>query len=66
MEFIINNEIKIHPMALAHFDQVKDKKARRKIEKLTRGYGKKTDYYVDYLAEGIARIAAPRYPNEVI
>ncbi len=38
MEFIINNIIKIHPMALVHFDELKDQSARRQIELLTRGY----------------------------
>lgn len=66
MEFIINNIIKIHPMALVHFDKVEDKKARGQIEKLTQGYEDKTAYFVDLLARGIAKIAAPQYPNEVI
>ena len=38
MEFIINNIIKIHPMALVHFDELKDRGARRQIELLTRGF----------------------------
>jgi pyruvate,water dikinase len=66
MEFIINNIIKIHPMALVHFDRVKDKKARKEIEALTHGYKNKADYFVDHLAYGIARIAAARYPDPVI
>ena len=66
MEFIINNAIKIHPMALVHFDRVEDKKARKAIDTLTRGYSDKTAYFVDHLAEGIAKIAAPWHPHEVI
>ncbi|MBS0648575.1 MAG: phosphoenolpyruvate synthase [Verrucomicrobia bacterium] len=66
MEFIINNIIKIHPMALVHLNKVKDAKTRRLIEKLTRGYSHKEDYFVDHLARGIARIAAARYPDPVI
>jgi len=66
MEFIINNIIKIHPMALIHFDKVADVKTRKLIEKLTRGYVQKEDYFVDHLARGIARIAAARYPDPVI
>ncbi|MGO9934990.1 MAG: phosphoenolpyruvate synthase [Steroidobacteraceae bacterium] len=66
MEFIINNIIKIHPMALVHFDELKDINARRQIERLTRGYAGKKDYFVDTLARGIAKIAAPHYPNPVI
>lgn len=66
MEFIINNIIKIHPMALVHFDQLTDPRARRQIEALTRGYATKEAYFVDTLACGIAKIAAPHYPNPVI
>ncbi len=65
-EFIINDHIKIHPLALLHFDQVKDKTARRAIEKATIGYQKKEQYFVDKLAEGIAIIGAAFYPNDVI
>ncbi len=66
MEFIISNIIKIHPMALVHFDQLKDKSARFQIEKLTQGYAEKTGYFVDHLARGIAKIAASQFPNPVI
>lgn len=66
MEFIINNIIKIHPMALVHFNKVEDKKAREHIEELTQGYQDKTEYFVEILARGIAKIAAPQYPHEVI
>ena len=65
-EFIIDSHIKIHPLALLHFDQVKDKKTREQIEKLTRGYRNKADYFVDKLAEGVALIGAAFYPNDVI
>ena len=66
MEFIINNIIKIHPMALVQFDDLQDKQARREIKKLTRGYDNLPDYFVDNLARGIAKIAAAQYPNDVI
>jgi len=66
MEFIINNIIKIHPMALVAFDQVKDKQVRQEIEHLTRGYADKTVYFVEHLARGIAKIAAAQYPEPVI
>lgn len=66
MEFIINNHIQIHPMALVRFDQLKDKKAKKKIQKLTRGYKDKSLYFVDRLAQGIGTIAASRYPDPVI
>ena len=66
MEFIINNIIKIHPMALVLFDRLKDQKAKNKIRELTAGYEDKTEYFVDYLARGIAKIAAAQYPEPVI
>jgi pyruvate,water dikinase len=66
MEFIINNIIKIHPMALVRFDSLEDKGAKKQIEKLTRGYEDKTGYFVNHLAQGISKIAASQYPEPVI
>lgn len=66
MEFIINNSIKIHPLALTRYDQLQDKQAREKIDALTRGYADRTAFFVDQLAQGISMIAASRYPSPVI
>ena len=66
MEFIISHLIRIHPMALVRFEQCEDPKARRQIAALTRGYEDKTQYFVDTLARGVARIAAAHYPRPVI
>ncbi len=66
MEFIINNAIKIHPMALCRFDVLEDREARKEIETLTAGYEDKTLYFVEHLARGIATIAAAQYPHPVI
>lgn len=65
-EFIFTDFIKIHPLALARFEQVKDKITKAKIEKLTRGYADKKQYCIDKLAEGISFIASAFYPNDVI
>ncbi len=65
MEFIISNIFKIHPMALVHFDKVREKKVRAMITHLTRGYHHKTDYFVDNLSQAIGHIAASRYPQPV-
>lgn len=65
-EFIIDSHIKIHPLALLHFDQIADKKVRRQIEELTAGYTDKAQYFIDKLAEGIAIIGAAFYPKDVI
>jgi len=66
MEFIINNIIKIHPLALVHFDRLQDAGAKKRIQALCRGYQDKTLYFIDHLARGIARIAASQYPSDVI
>lgn len=66
IEFIISNNIKIHPMALARFDDVEDENARHEIESLTAAYEDKEQYFVDHLAEGVARIAAAHFPHPVI
>jgi pyruvate,water dikinase len=66
MEFIINDIIKAHPMALLRLSEVKDRKVRQQIEELTRGYENKGDYFVDNLARGIAKIAVTQYPAQVI
>ena len=66
MEFVINNAIKVHPLALTRFDQVTDEAVRAEIEAMTRGYGDKGDYFVDRLALGLSRIAAFCHPKPVI
>jgi pyruvate,water dikinase len=66
MEFVVSNHIKVHPMALVHYDALKDEDARRTIAELTRGYETKTEYFVDRLARGLARIAAAHHPKSVI
>jgi len=66
LEFVINNSIQIHPMALRHFDKLKDASVKEKIEKLTHHYPDKADYFVHNLAEGVATIAAAFYPKDVI
>jgi pyruvate,water dikinase len=66
MEFVINNAIKVHPLALTRFDTLTDEAVKAEIETLTRGYAEKPDFFVDTLAYGLARIAAVHYPNPVI
>jgi pyruvate, water dikinase len=65
-EFIISSYIKIHPMALVKYPELKNELAKKEIEDLTAGYADKKFYYVDKLAYGIATIAAAFYPKEVI
>ncbi|MEO7121746.1 MAG: phosphoenolpyruvate synthase [Lacisediminihabitans sp.] len=66
MEFIINNLIQIHPMALVHPEQVTSEKDLRQIRRITRGYDDPKDFFVDTLALGIAKLAAPYHPHPVI
>jgi len=66
LEFVINNTIQIHPMALIHFNELIDKKAKRKIEILTAGYDDKKEYFIEHLSQAVATIAAAFYPKEVI
>ena len=73
-EFIINSYIGIHPLALVHYDELKrrakkDKKLAKVIEtidKKTKAYENKVEYFIDQLASGIGKIAAAFYPNDVI
>ncbi|MEQ9640560.1 MAG: phosphoenolpyruvate synthase [Alphaproteobacteria bacterium] len=66
MEFVINNHIKAHPLALLGFETLQDAAAKRAIEDLTVGYPDKVEYFVDRLSRGLARIAAAHHPNPVI
>jgi len=65
-EFIINNSIKIHPLALMNYKKLRDNKLKKKINKLTIGYKNKTHFFIDKLAEGVAILAAAFYPKDVI
>lgn len=66
LEFIINNEIQIHPMALVKYDALKDKETKEKISQLTSAYTDKSKYFIDKLSEAVATIAAAFYPKDVI
>tara|TARA_R110001592_G_scaffold223459_1_gene478938 strand:- start:11053 stop:13449 length:2397 start_codon:yes stop_codon:yes gene_type:complete len=66
MEFIITHKVKVHPMALLKFDEIKDDTTRKEIEELTKNYPNKPSYFIDQLSQGIATIAAAFYPKEVI
>lgn len=66
LEFIINEYIRIHPMALLNYKKLTDEKVIQKIDELTHGYDNKADFFVDRLAQGVATIAAAFYPKDVI
>jgi len=66
LEFIINNYIKIHPLALINYKKITNQTVKAAIDKLTVGYSDKTQYFVDRLAQGMAMIAAAFHPKDVI
>ncbi len=72
LEFIIANRIKIHPLALVHYPNLcsiegdPDTQLCKAIEKLTLGYDRKSDFFVDKLAQGVGIIGAAFYPKPVI
>ncbi len=66
MEFIINEYIKVHPMALLHPDKVSSHKERKTINQLIKNYPSAADYFVQRLSEGVGTIAAAFYPKPVV
>lgn len=65
-EFIINNYIQIHPLALLRHKEMNDEALTAIIEKRIRGFENEEDFFIKKLSYGIARIAAAFYPNKVI
>lgn len=66
MEFIINQHIGIHPMALVRPENVKSARDRRTIKLTTSCYNKPSDFFIERLSEGVGIIAAAFYPRPVI
>jgi pyruvate,water dikinase len=66
MEFIISSFIRIHPLALLHYNKLEDRNLKDTIDLLTVGYTDKAAYFIDRLAQGVAMIGAAFYPNDVI
>jgi pyruvate,water dikinase len=66
MEFIINEYIKVHPMALLYPERIDDDAVRAQIESLLEGYDRAQDYFVQRLSEGVGTIAAAFYPRPVV
>ena len=65
MEFIVSNQIGVHPMALVKFDELKDSDAWERIEVITHHYDDKKQFFLERLAHGIGQIAASQYPRPV-
>lgn len=66
MEFVVSNSIRVHPMALIHYDHLEDEAAKKEITNLTAGYTCKPDYFVDKLASGLATLCSSVYPKPAI
>jgi len=66
MEFIINESIKAHPMALLHPERIEDDTEREKIERLAKYYDSPADFFIQRLSEGVGTIAAAFYPKPVV
>ena len=66
MEFIINEHIKVHPMAVLHPERIVDEKERAQVQALWAGYPDGASYFIERLAEGIGTIAAAFFPRPVI
>jgi len=66
IEFILADKIRIHPLALYHYDSLKDRKTKSEIDRITSDFKDKKQYFIDKLAEGISQIAAAFYPKSVI
>lgn len=65
MEFIINEYIKTHPMALMHPEKL-DQKTRQSIADLSAAFADPKDFFIKTLSEGVASIAAAVYPKPCI
>ena len=65
-EFIINNYIQAHPLALLHHRELNDTALSEKIETLITGFASEEAFFIQKLSYGIGKIAAAFYPNNVI
>lgn len=69
-EFIINNYIRIHPLALLNCHKpssnMKDMQTKQKIKDMIKGYDSASEYFISKLSGGIAKLGAAFWPNEVI
>ena len=81
-EFIIAEKIRIHPLALYNYKEIRNPKSEirnkfkisnseiskivKQIDEITAGYADKKEYFIKKLSEGVAQIAAAFWPREVI
>jgi len=65
-EFIINNYIQVHPLALMQHRELHDEELSKAIAEKIKGYENEETFFIEKLADGVAKIAAAFYPNKVI
>ncbi|QJE03448.1 phosphoenolpyruvate synthase [Massilia forsythiae] len=65
LEFIINNNIGVHPKAILEYPHI-DADLKKAVESVARGHASPRAFYVDKLAEGVATIGAAFWPKPVI
>lgn len=65
-EFIINNYIEVHPLALMNHRSLNDAALTKAIEKKITGYADEETFFIEKLANGVGKIAASFYPNKTI
>ncbi len=74
LEFVLAEKVKVHPLALYHYEKLKSQSLKqknlkpivKKIEEATLEHKDKKEHFTKELAEGIAQIASAFYPREVI
>jgi len=66
MEFIINNYIKVHPLALKETYYGKVLSSSKEIAKIISPYSDAKEFFIKKISEGVGMIAAAFYPRPVI
>ncbi len=66
MEFVVARAIRVHPMALVHFDDLAEGPDKTEIARLTQDYADKGEYFIEQLSRNLSRIAAVHFPRTVI
>jgi pyruvate,water dikinase len=65
LEFIINNEIGVHPRACLEYDALPPD-LKKRLDQKVRGYASAVDFFREKMVEGVATIAAAFWPKQVI
>ena len=65
-EFVINNYIQVHPLALMQHKELNDETLTAAINKITEGYESEEEFFISKLAQGVGKIASAFYPKRTI